>query len=294
VTFMDTLTSLLAGITIFAILGNLAEELNVPISEVINSGGTGLAFISYPDAIAKFETVPWLFAILFFFMLLVLSVGSLVALQNSVNTAITDAFPNLKDWWVCAGTSIAGFLIGLVYVTPGGQFILNLVDFFGGTFVIYVAAILEITGVVWWYGLHKIAIDSLYMLDRKLNPYWRIMWGVITPVMLIVIFIYFVVTIERLTYGDYEYPDSAIICGWMILLVAVVQIICWIIYYIYKNRELGWPGMVTAAFRAQDYWGPKNPKRFEEYNKFKVEKKDDVNEKYPKKGRRIVYHLIGR
>lgn len=53
----DTFTSLLAGFTIFAILGNLAKELDVPIDKVIKSG-TGLAFVSYPMAIAKFEHGP--------------------------------------------------------------------------------------------------------------------------------------------------------------------------------------------------------------------------------------------
>lgn len=59
VTTLDTLTSLLAGATIFGILGNLAHELDVNVDEVVKSGGTGLAFISYPEAIAKFEAVPW-------------------------------------------------------------------------------------------------------------------------------------------------------------------------------------------------------------------------------------------
>lgn len=59
VTTLDTFTSLISGITIFAVLGNLAHELGQPdITRVIGSGGTGLAFISYPDAIAKSPFVP--------------------------------------------------------------------------------------------------------------------------------------------------------------------------------------------------------------------------------------------
>jgi solute carrier family 6 (neurotransmitter transporter, glycine) member 5/9 len=54
---MDTFTSLLAGFTIFAILGNLAHVKGVPISQVV-SGGSGLAFIAYPETIASFDTVP--------------------------------------------------------------------------------------------------------------------------------------------------------------------------------------------------------------------------------------------
>lgn len=59
VNLLDTFTSLLSGVTIFGILGHLAYKLNVDVSEVINAGGTGLAFISYPEAIAKFDFVPW-------------------------------------------------------------------------------------------------------------------------------------------------------------------------------------------------------------------------------------------
>jgi solute carrier family 6 amino acid transporter-like protein 5/7/9/14 len=57
VSFADTGTSLLAGFTIFSILGNLAYETGKDISEVA-LGGTGMAFISYPEAIAKFDTIP--------------------------------------------------------------------------------------------------------------------------------------------------------------------------------------------------------------------------------------------
>lgn len=58
VTTLDTFTSLMAGITIFGILGNLAHNMGLEdISKVVKSG-TGLAFISYPDAISKFQLLP--------------------------------------------------------------------------------------------------------------------------------------------------------------------------------------------------------------------------------------------
>lgn len=58
VTTLDTFTSLLAGCTIFSILGNLMYELKINDIEKVVQGGTGLAFVSYPDAIAKFDVVP--------------------------------------------------------------------------------------------------------------------------------------------------------------------------------------------------------------------------------------------
>ena len=57
ISLMDSFTSFLAGITIFAILGNLAHETGKDVADVV-SGGIGLAFVSYPDAISKIQYLP--------------------------------------------------------------------------------------------------------------------------------------------------------------------------------------------------------------------------------------------
>merc|ERR1711892_1095184 len=75
ISFADTGTSLLAGTIIFSILGHLAHELDLDITEVVKSGG-GLAFVSYPEVLAKFTFAPQLFAVLFFLMLITLGLGS--------------------------------------------------------------------------------------------------------------------------------------------------------------------------------------------------------------------------
>lgn len=58
------------------------------------------------------------FAILFFFMLFILGIGSVVALQNVVVTVLCDQFRSLKYARVAAVTSILGFFAGLTYLTP--------------------------------------------------------------------------------------------------------------------------------------------------------------------------------
>ncbi|ODM87954.1 Sodium-dependent serotonin transporter [Orchesella cincta] len=48
VSLMDTCTSLLAGLTIFAVLGNLAFIQGTDVSEVVKGGGgAGLEFIFF-------------------------------------------------------------------------------------------------------------------------------------------------------------------------------------------------------------------------------------------------------
>lgn len=48
------------------------------------------------------------------------------------------------------------------------------------------------------------------MTKKKVAVYWRICWSIITPTLLIVIFIYFLITTSRLKYGEHDYPDSAL------------------------------------------------------------------------------------
>ncbi|XP_049699566.2 sodium-dependent nutrient amino acid transporter 1 isoform X2 [Helicoverpa armigera] len=211
VTTLDTFTSLISGITIFGILGNLAFQLGYDnINDVIGSGGSSLAFISYPDAIAQSPFVPQLFAALFFLMMAVLGVGSGVALFSTINTILIDAFPKVPIIYMSAINCTICFLVGLVYVTPGGQYILELVDYYGGTFMRLFAAIIETMGVFWIYGLENMCLDIEYMLGLKSSIYWRVCWGIVTPIMMMVVFFYSLITTEELLFGGtYEYPQGA-------------------------------------------------------------------------------------
>ena len=92
ISFADTFTSLLAGFVIFSILGSLAHELGVDVKDVVDSG-PGLAFVSYPSALAKFDVVPQLFSVLFFLMLITLGLGSATGLTTGVITVFCDLYP---------------------------------------------------------------------------------------------------------------------------------------------------------------------------------------------------------
>jgi len=118
VTTLDTFTSLLAGCTIFAILGNLSRELGIEDISTVVRGGTGLAFISYPETIAKFTIAPQFFSVMFFAMLFVLGIGSEVGLASAIISIVHDQFPKIRYWHIAAGTCLCEFLIGLIYVTP--------------------------------------------------------------------------------------------------------------------------------------------------------------------------------
>lgn len=129
----DTLTSILAGATTFSIMGYLSEEMGIGnVTEVLKGGGTTLAFVSYPDVITHLGWYPQIFACFFFLMLFTLGMGSATALTGVVITVVCDNLPHLSRFKVTAGVCLLGFLLGLFYVTPQGQYILALVDAYLG------------------------------------------------------------------------------------------------------------------------------------------------------------------
>ncbi|OXA55703.1 Sodium-dependent nutrient amino acid transporter 1 [Folsomia candida] len=202
ISFMDTFTSILAGCTIFAVLGYLSEETGRPISEVAGFAGPGLAFVSYPEAIAQFTFVPQLFAVLFFLMLFTLGIGSATSLTGGIITIICDQFKSFKKWLVTLVVCIVGFFSGLMFVTEGGGAMVGLIDHFGASFVIYLMAMLEVGAVAWVYGLNSFCKDIEFMLKIKVGWYWKICWGFLIPVGLFVIFVYAMATQERMVYGE--------------------------------------------------------------------------------------------
>lgn len=66
---INTLTSILAGVVTFAILGHLALAANTDVAGVVESG-PGLVFLTYPQVVLRLPGAPF-WAACFFFVLVV-------------------------------------------------------------------------------------------------------------------------------------------------------------------------------------------------------------------------------
>ena len=76
------------------ISGNMAHELDSKVDEVAGSGGFGLAFVVYPQALASLPA-PQFWTIIFFFMLYTLGLDSEFALLETVITGFSDEWPSI-------------------------------------------------------------------------------------------------------------------------------------------------------------------------------------------------------
>lgn len=205
-------------------------------------------------------------------MLLVLGVGSAVGLQYSIVTNLMDIFPKVKNWQMSGICCVLGFLVGLIYVTPGGQWMLNLVDHFGGTFLIFALAILELLGIIWVYGLENFCWDLEFMLNRKVGAFWRISWFIITPLLMLVIFIYNMAVLKNPTFITKDYPTSSLIAGWFIFSLGIAQILIWGIWVATREEfPVGGGSKLKALFKLNSEWGPQSPKMRKEWHSFKAE-----------------------
>ena len=128
---LNCLTSIFAGFVVFATLGVMAYEQQKEVTDVATEGA-GLAFVVYPAAIREvdFGVSPTVIAIMFFGMIISLGIDSMLAMHETITTAILDHFPSLWHHlkWVVVSTCTAGFFAGLVYCTRGGEPLLTLVD----------------------------------------------------------------------------------------------------------------------------------------------------------------------
>ena len=148
----------------------MAQELNVPVAEVVE-GGIGLAFVVYPTAVTRLPVSP-LWSFLFFTMLLTLGLDSQFTMVESLITALYDEKPSLRKhpWKVVGGVCLVGFILGLPMCLQGGFYLFVLLDWYSGAWSLLVLAVVEVVLVAWVYGTDRLARD-IYNMGIKTNRY---------------------------------------------------------------------------------------------------------------------------
>ncbi len=216
--FSDSLTSFLAGLAVFSALGFLAQTTGVQCQEVAR-GGPGLAFVTYPCIISNLPFWAPFFGCLFFLMLLTLGIDSAFSLVEAAQTAIEDKW-RVSRRTLNLGICVFGFLVGIVFATQGGLYILDTADEFLNNFGLPVVGLLECLAVGLVYKAAKMRREVNEISEVRLGKWWDVFVSVLTPVVLVVLVV--LTLAERLTEPYEGYPAGLLlIAGWCVVLLTI-------------------------------------------------------------------------
>ncbi|XP_033126449.1 sodium- and chloride-dependent glycine transporter 1-like [Anneissia japonica] len=282
VAFTNCGTSIFAGFVIFSVIGFMAHDAGLDISKVA-SNGPGLAFVAYPEAVARMPYSP-LWSFLFFFMLFTLGLDSQFVMMETVITAFCDELSTVikdmksKKIWFTLGFCVVGFLLGIPHVTEGGIYLLTLMDNYSAGFSLLLIAFVELIVICYVYGISRYTEDISIMLGFTPNIYWKVSWLFITPLVTAFIFVFFCVGYAPLKYeGEYEFPPAAEALGWLMVIASLVPTPLIAGLEIYKSKG-SLLERVQRSAQPDSEWGPFLNKHRRELRYPEIEGRGDYDE----------------
>ncbi|XP_055540272.1 sodium- and chloride-dependent glycine transporter 1 isoform X2 [Wyeomyia smithii] len=247
-------TSIFAGFVVFSVLGYLSHQTGLPVSTVA-TGGPGLAFVTYPEAIGMLP-FPQFWACLFFIMLFLLGVDSQFVQIEAIISSVLDVFPRLRQRHrlITIGACCVMFLLSITCTTQGGMYLIQLFDWYSASISVILVCIVEVVAIAWIYGVHRYVRDVEYMIGKRLERYWIVSWKFVTPVILTFIFITTIVYNREITYNGIVYPRWAIALGWSSCLASMLWIPSFAVYKIIRSKG-SFLDRVKKNLKPKD-WGP--------------------------------------
>ncbi|NXP76007.1 SC6A7 protein, partial [Ramphastos sulfuratus] len=230
-------TTFLSGFATFSVLGHMAWRKEVPVGSVVGSG-PGLAFVVYPELLSLLPGSPF-WAVLFFLLLLMLGVDTLLRIIDVITTCILEQVPALREWrrklLLLAALCTSCYLLGLLQVTQGGIFWVSLLDRSSTGFGLLLVAICMCLGIAFCYGVTQFCQDIRAMLCpcppwcHHLLGYFRLCWAFLTPCTLLFTLIYTLLDFSNLslTSGPSKDPAWATSLGVCIGLLTCLQVPLW-------------------------------------------------------------------
>nr|XP_009679263.1 PREDICTED: sodium- and chloride-dependent glycine transporter 1 [Struthio camelus australis] len=246
------------GFVIFSILGFMANHLGVDVSNVADHG-PGLAFVAYPEALTLLPISP-LWSILFFFMLILLGLGTQFCLLETLVTAIVDEVGN--EWiirrktFVTLGVAVAGFLLGVPLTTQAGIYWLLLMDNYAASFSLVIISCIMCVAIMYIYGHRNYFKDIEMMLGFPPPIFFQICWRFISPAIIFFILVFTVIQYRPISYNDYVYPTWAISIGFLMALSSVICIPIYAIYKVCRSEGDTLMERLKNATKASKDWGP--------------------------------------
>ncbi|KAL7845873.1 hypothetical protein AOLI_G00240650 [Acnodon oligacanthus] len=228
-------TSFIAGFAIFAVLGFMAQEQNVHISEIAQSG-PGLAFIAFPRAVSMMP-FPQLWAVSFFLMIIMLGLDTQFVSLEALMTSLSDLYPAVirrgrRRELPCCWSVESAFWLGLVMVTPGGLYVFQIYDHFSCSGAsLLLLSIFQSVAIGWVYGPDRFSNNIKSMIGYPPPSTFKLCWRYLTPAVCTGTFVFSLVSWSPLKLGKgVVAPAWATALGWLLALSSVSLLPLWTIY----------------------------------------------------------------
>ncbi|XP_004768445.1 inactive sodium-dependent neutral amino acid transporter B(0)AT3 [Mustela putorius furo] len=159
-----------------------------------SASGTGLAFVVFTEAVLHMPGAPgW--AVLFFGMLFTLGLSSMFGNMESIITPLLDmgvvrrSVPKeVLTGLVC----LLCFLSATCFALQSGSYWLQVFDSYAAPLNLIIFAFFEVVGVAYVYGMPRFSNDIACMTGRQPGLYWRVTWKVVSPLLLLTIFVAYI------------------------------------------------------------------------------------------------------
>jgi neurotransmitter:Na+ symporter, NSS family len=180
---LNCLYSIVAGFAVFGTIGFMANAKGVPFDEAIASG-PGLAFVVYPEAINQLPMFNRLFGALFFLVLIIAGISSMISLTEAFSCSICDKF-NTSRKKATSAICIIGLCGSVLFTTRAGLLILDIVDHFINNYALIIGGILECVLIGWLLKSQVMRRHINAAGTRRLWPLWDVAIRFITPAILL-------------------------------------------------------------------------------------------------------------
>ena len=208
-------TSFLAGVVVFSILGYMAHLTGQGVDQVVQ-GGTGLAFVVYPESLAAMPGAP-VFSVLFFTMLLCLGLDTQFAMVETLMAALRD-IPQVTMRKERLSALLCALMLacGAIFVTEQGVHWLEVFDTFVANISLFLVGLVECVAVGWLYGVKHFSADANAMCGRPLPK--PLLWNLQYLIPLLLCGLLCSAALSSIQ-GEYDLPPRGVACGWALALV---------------------------------------------------------------------------
>ena len=210
--------SIISGILVFSVLGNMALNQGVGVDKVVKSG-VGLAFVTIPKAI-NYLPNPALFGTLFFMALIFAGLSSHISICETCVASLMGKFDLNRKKSVTI-YCIFGLFASTIFATNSGLYILDIVDHFINNFGVLAAGLVEIIFLSWVCNLEVFREHINKTSDFAVGNWWVFCLKFITPLVLGYMSIANLIGDIRTGYEGYS-VDALFYFGWLIVLMVAV------------------------------------------------------------------------